>query len=196
MRRVSDLVHPAASLTSIVLALLPMVPIRCRNRTGLGGRARLGRSIHRGPCASVDVVLDRLDGVRQVAAGRWRARCPAHDGKNRNVLSIAECGDGTVLLKCFQGCPVCDVVRAVGLELTDLFPPADWQANGTHHVRPTGRPRTDWPAIIAACERDLILVKIVLEQVGRREPINDVDAVACQAAATRMLVLMTKARNG
>ena len=48
-----------------------------------------------------DTLLSRLDVVRQVGAGRWRARCPAHDGKNRDVLSIGEASDGTVLIKCF-----------------------------------------------------------------------------------------------
>jgi hypothetical protein len=145
---------------------------------------------------TADLLLDRLDSVHQVAAGRWRARCPAHDGKNRNVLSIAECGDGTVLVKCFNGCVAGDVVHALGLELSDLFPPADWRATGTHHARPAHRPRVDWPALVAACERDLTLVKIVLAQGARREPINDIDAAACQAAATRVLVLMSEARNG
>jgi hypothetical protein len=145
---------------------------------------------------TADVILSRLDAVHQVAHGRWRARCPAHDGKNRDVLSIGETSDGTVLVKCFHGCSAADVVGAVGLQLQDLFPRVEWQATGAHHVRPTRRPRVDWPALIVACERDLILVKIILAAVSRREPINDTDATACQAAATRCYQLIQEARNG
>lgn len=144
---------------------------------------------------SVETLLSRLDVVRQVGAGRWRARCPAHEGNNRDVLSIGETSAGTVIVKCFAGCAVTDVVRAVGLELQDLFPRVDWQASGTHHTRPR-RPRVDWPAAIAAGERDLLLVKIVLARIARREPVDDADAVACQAAATRVDALIRNARDG
>ena len=144
---------------------------------------------------TVDALLSKLEGVKQVAHGRWRARCPAHDGKNVNVLSIGETTDGTVLLKCFAGCTVTDVVGAVGLNLADLFPRIEWQSTGTHHARPR-RPRPDWPALIVACERDLLLVKIILETAGRRERINDTDATACQAGATRVYTLIQEARNG
>ena len=144
---------------------------------------------------TADALLHRLDAVRQVGPGRWRARCPAHDSTNRDVLSIAECGDGTTLVKCFYGCSASDVVGAVGLELADLFPRVEWQTTGTHHVRPR-RPRVDWPVLIAACERDLLLVKIVLSAIGRRESINDTDAAACQTAATRVYTLIQEARDG
>ena len=145
---------------------------------------------------TAEALLDRLDGVRQVAAGRWRASCPAHQGTNHDVLSIAETGDGTVLLKCFHGCAASDIVAAVGLQLSDLFPRVEWQATGVHHARPRRRPRVDWPALILACERDLIVCKILLNAVSNREPITDSDAIAASAAATRVLVLVQEARNG
>ncbi len=134
-------------------------------------------------------LLDRLDGVRQTGTGRWRARCPAHDGRNTQVLSISEGSDGTVLIKCFAGCSALAIVNAVGLELHDLFPRVEWQASGNHAPLPR-RPRVDWPALIGACERDLILVKIVLAMIGRGEPVNADDATACQVAATRVYQLI------
>jgi hypothetical protein len=141
-------------------------------------------------------LLDKLDGVRQVGHGRWRARCPSHDAKNPNVLSIGETTDGTTLLKCFHGCTAAEVVAAVGLELADLFPRVEWQSTGAHHARPSRRPRVDWPALIVACERDLLLAKIILASAGRREPITDTDAAACQEAATRVYALIQEARHG
>jgi hypothetical protein len=144
---------------------------------------------------TVDALLSRLEAVRPVSNGRWRARCPAHDGRNRDVLSIGETSDGTLLVKCFAGCSAADVVAALGMELHDLFPRVDWQSSGEHQRRPR-RPRVDWPAAILACERDLLLVKIVLAQIARRESVNDIDAAACQAAATRVYLLVQEARNG
>jgi hypothetical protein len=143
---------------------------------------------------TAEALLDRLDGVHQVGRGRWRARCPAHDGKNREVLSIGETTDGTVLVKCFHGCSAADVVAAVGLKLGDLFPRVDWQETGTHHARPR-RPRADWPALFAAVERDLILVKIMLSMIAERKLINDADADAAAAAAGRVYALIQEARH-
>lgn len=71
---------------------------------------------------TIDALLDRLDGVRQTGAGRFMARCPAHADRNPS-LSIRALDDGRVLLHCFAGCEVADVVGAVGLTISDLFPP-------------------------------------------------------------------------
>jgi hypothetical protein len=142
----------------------------------------------------VQALLDRLDAVHQVGAGRWRACCPAHDSQNRNVLSIAETTDGTVLIKCFHGCTADEVVRAVGLHLSDLFPRIDWQTTGAHYQRPR-RPRVDWSAVMAACERDLVLVCVALYRIGTGEPIKEADAKACREAAERMFALFDEARH-
>ena len=70
----------------------------------------------------VDLVLSRLDEPREVAPGRWRARCPAHGGKNRTTLAVTDGDDGRVLLHCFSDCDTEAVVHAIGLTLADLFP--------------------------------------------------------------------------
>jgi hypothetical protein len=145
---------------------------------------------------TAEALLAKLDGVRQVGAGRWRSRCPAHDGRNAQVLSIGETNDGTLLIKCFHGCSAVDVVHAVGLELHDLFPRVEWQSTGTHNPRPRRRPRVDWPALIVAVERDLLMLKIALEAIARGELIDEEDAEACQRAATRVYQLIQEARDG
>jgi hypothetical protein len=65
-------------------------------------------------------LLDRLQCVRQTAAGRWLARCPAHQDRSPS-LSIRALDDGRVLLHDFGGCETADVLAAVGLQLCDLF---------------------------------------------------------------------------
>lgn len=67
----------------------------------------------------VQQLLSRLEGVITTGKG-WRARCPAHGSKSAS-LSIAQGDNGTVLLHCFAGCQVHDVLTAVGLEVSDLF---------------------------------------------------------------------------
>jgi len=70
--------------------------------------------------SAAERVLDRLDRVRQMAPGRWMARCPAHEDKGPS-LSIRETDDGRVLVHCFSGCGATDVVASLGLSLSDLF---------------------------------------------------------------------------
>ena len=69
----------------------------------------------------VDLILSRLDRVKRVSGG-YMARCPVHDDKNPS-LSITEGDDGRVLLKCFAGCSTEEIVKALGLTMSDLFPP-------------------------------------------------------------------------
>ena len=68
----------------------------------------------------IDAVLGRLRGVRRSGEG-WVACCPAHDDEHAS-LSVGVQEDGRVLLHCFAGCDVVDVVAAMGLGMRDLFP--------------------------------------------------------------------------
>jgi hypothetical protein len=70
---------------------------------------------------TVETLLSRLDKVRRTGAGRWIARCPAHDDRTPS-LSIRELDDGRTLIHCFGGCSVADVLAAVGLDFDALFP--------------------------------------------------------------------------
>lgn len=58
--------------------------------------------------------------ARRTGPGRWQARCPAHPDKCPS-LSIAEGEDGRVLLHCFAGCALPEILAALGLTLRDLF---------------------------------------------------------------------------
>lgn len=72
---------------------------------------------------TADLLL-RFDRVRKSTARRnaWTCKCPAHEDRGPS-LSVAETDDGRILLHCFAGCDVVDVVAAVGLSIDDLFPP-------------------------------------------------------------------------
>jgi hypothetical protein len=144
----------------------------------------------------VDRLLDKLEGVRQVAHGRWRARCPAHDGKDPRALSIGEASDGTVLVKCFAGCGAAAITAALGLELSDLFPKINWRGRGGHHARPVRRPRVDWSALILAFEVDVLTLKVILTELEQGGCPSAPDRAAAAAAATRLYRAIQEARDG
>jgi DNA primase len=68
-------------------------------------------------------LISRLDKVKPSRSKprHWIARCPAHEDKSPS-LAIREMDDGRILLKCFCGCPTSDVLAALGLEFSDLYP--------------------------------------------------------------------------
>jgi DNA primase len=65
-------------------------------------------------------VLSRLQGVRKDGRG-WKALCPAHNDRKPS-LKVDEAEDGKVLLKCFAGCRTEDIVAAIGLNMSNLYP--------------------------------------------------------------------------
>jgi hypothetical protein len=84
--------------------------------------------------SQVDNLLSHLDKVKRTGKGNWIARCPAHLDKSPS-LTIRELDDGRVLLHCFVGCSVHEVLDAVGMDMAALFPPREIQ-----HGKPERRP--------------------------------------------------------
>jgi hypothetical protein len=103
-------------------------------------------------------LLARLEKARANGRDRWMACCPAH-GDSSPSLSIKEAEDGRVLVHCFAGCEVGDVVAAVGLTLADLFP------------KQPGRPGNHWrnERLRAALrhEQDVLTVALADLDAGR-----------------------------
>jgi len=84
--------------------------------------------------SQVDNLLSHLDKVKRTGDGKWAACCPSHDDKGPS-LTIRELDDGRVLVHCFAGCSVHEVLDAVGLDMAALFPPREIQ-NGKPERRP------------------------------------------------------------
>jgi putative DNA primase/helicase len=72
---------------------------------------------------SLESVLARLERAKPVSGG-FMARCPAHPDDTAS-LSVSAGNDGRVLLFCHAGCQVEDILRAVDLEMAELFPVLD-----------------------------------------------------------------------
>lgn len=68
-----------------------------------------------------DKLLNQLTKVKRTGPESWIACCPAHADKNPS-MTITEKDDGRVLVHCFAGCSVDEVLGAAGLTFDDLFP--------------------------------------------------------------------------
>ncbi|HEC32597.1 MAG TPA: hypothetical protein ENI41_08905, partial [Deltaproteobacteria bacterium] len=62
--------------------------------------------------------LLRLEKVKKYS-GYWMARCPAHDDRDPSLYVSEE--NGRIRVKCYAGCSTEEVLRALGLERSDLF---------------------------------------------------------------------------
>ncbi len=65
--------------------------------------------------------IARILDARPAGPNRWTAHCPAHDDRKPS-LSIREAGDGRTLIHCHAGCAPEQILKAMGLEMADLFP--------------------------------------------------------------------------
>ncbi|SPB18544.1 hypothetical protein NOV72_05744 [Caballeronia novacaledonica] len=133
-------------------------------------------------------LLARLEGVRQVAPGRWRAMCPAHAG-HRPALAISECADGTVLMHCFGGCGVAEIAAALEMNLADLFP-KDWRDDGDapdmHRVR--RMKHAFIPAqMLPALSIDLLEVAIIIGAILRRGSVTESEYARLLRSLARIL---------
>lgn len=70
---------------------------------------------------NIDTLLTRLESVRPTNKNQWKAKCPAHEDKNPS-LSVREVEDGRILIHCFAGCDVHNILASVNLEMRDLHP--------------------------------------------------------------------------
>ena len=71
----------------------------------------------------IDELITRLDGVKRTGPGRYIARCPVPDHNDKSPSLAITQVDEKILIHCFAGCSVSSVLDAVGLDMSDLFPP-------------------------------------------------------------------------
>jgi hypothetical protein len=120
-------------------------------------------------------LLDRLDHVRQSGPDRWVARCPAHDDRSPS-LSIRETDDGVTLFKCFAGCDATAVVHAVGLEISDLFPPrTDHHCGLVPRLPRSSRPSLTVHELVTLLRHSVTVVMLAVEQLASGQALSAED---------------------
>ena len=78
----------------------------------------------------VDNILARLEKVQPVGQDKWRAVCPVHGGKHRNLM-VSERPDRSVGVHCFVcGASGVDLMETLGMPVSEIFSP------DSNYVRP------------------------------------------------------------
>lgn len=135
--------------------------------------------------APIDRILALLPKAKPRQPGQYSACCPGPNHANGDrapSLSVRETPDGAVLLHCFAGCSVHEIVAALGLEMTDLFPPKE----------KTGREPTRYPRLLTAgqalelLEKEALLVAVAAGNVRRGVALTQADHDRLLQAAGRI----------
>jgi len=136
----------------------------------------------------VELLLSRLQKVKG-RNGSWTACCPAHNDKGPS-LAIRETDDGRILLHCFAGCETLNVVQAVGMDMTDLFPPdekrRDYPAEGKPRMKPAFY-ASDLMRILAF---EALVVSICASDMRRGKALTDGDNERLKVAQQRIEEVM------
>jgi hypothetical protein len=124
------------------------------------------------------VLLSRLEGVRRTGPDRWLAKCPAHDDRKPS-LAIRELNDGRILVHCFAGCGVHDVLTTAGLTFDALFPEC------LGEFKPERRP---FPAIdvLRAIEFEALLIATAASNLAQGIELSEVDRERLMLSAGRI----------
>lgn len=118
-------------------------------------------------------LIQRLAKVRG-RNGSWTACCPAHDDKGPS-LAVRELPDGRVLVHCFAGCETESVLGAVGMDMTDLFPPEEKRRQYTEHGKPSVKPAFYASDLMRVIAFEALVVQIVAFDIaaGKRPSEED-----------------------
>lgn len=129
----------------------------------------------------IDDVISRLDKPRKTSRDSWLACCPAHDDHSPS-LRIRLTDNGVVLLHCFAGCAVQDVLATIGLTFSSLYP-SDGRSLG--FIKGERRP---WSAhdVLEALAFEVLLVWNHAKQMSAGQPVSDADQSRLLIAAQRL----------
>lgn len=115
---------------------------------------------------SADILLQRLDKVKPTGRDRWIACCPAHGDKSPS-LSIREIDDRT-LIHCFGGCGAVEVLGAVGLDWSALYPPRD---PDTHRIKKA--PRVPYADALRCIANEVYVVLVCASRTEDGVPLSE-----------------------
>jgi len=118
----------------------------------------------------VENLISRLDKVKG-RNGSWTARCPAHEDKGPS-LAVRENEDGRILLHCFAGCETANVLGAIGMDMTDLFPPDEKRREYAVTGKPSMKPALFASDLMRIIHFEALVVQIVAFDIANNKMPN------------------------
>lgn len=118
---------------------------------------------------AIESFLNQLQKVRKRGAGKWSACCPVHNDRTPS-LTISD-DNGMVLIHCF-GCGASgnDVARALGVDISELFPPRDYSQYSQDDYLTEAKRRTYFSAaqVLEALQDDTLVVYLIADDIAKK----------------------------
>lgn len=130
--------------------------------------------------------LSKLDKVKPTGTMRWKACCPAHDDSTPS-LAVRELPDGRILIHCFAGCDVYEILKAVNMEIDDLFPEGVRPLTGKQDFYPAVRLPVPAQDILSLISQDAILVSVYAQDMANGQMLSPEGIKHLRAAAARII---------
>src|SRR5689334_9648540 len=111
---------------------------------------------------SFATLISGFEGVRRNRTGTYSGSSPANQDKSPS-LAIREADDGRLLVHCFAGCSVEEVLDACGLTFSDLYPDKP-----IPHAKSERRP-FPLPDVLRAISFECDVVVLYAARLGRGE---------------------------
>ncbi|SFK87409.1 CHC2 zinc finger [Nitrosomonas aestuarii] len=127
----------------------------------------------------IDHLLAQLLKIRQTGHNRWIACCPSHNDKSPS-LAIRD-DDGKILLNCFAGCSAYEIVSAVGMEISDLFP--EQREYSTQNISKNPFPAAD---VLRCIQVEALIVAMAASDIAKDIPLSDKQKNRLLIAAARI----------
>ena len=126
-----------------------------------------------------EAFISRLQKAKPLGPGRWIACCPAHEDRTPS-MTVRELEDGRVLVHCFGGCSVENILGAVGMSFDALFPdrsPDDYDP----------ALRCPFPAadVLSALRDEIQVLAIIAGDMERKRTISATDMARLELARQR-----------
>jgi len=113
-------------------------------------------------------ILSHFDKVRATSKnGSYNCLCPAHDDRSAS-LSIKICDDGRVLIHCFAGCDIQNILSSVGLTLDDIIP------QRIELLKPSGKAFNPF-AILKNMKDEALFVYMCAREIEQGNPLQQTD---------------------
>lgn len=132
----------------------------------------------------IDAILSRLDRVKG-RNGSFTACCPAHADRSPS-LAVRETEDGRILLHCFGGCSVEQILGAIGMHMTDLFP------DRVEYAKPE-RPRFYAADLLRVIAFETTVVMVAAYDLSKGKKLSEPDMRRLEVAHQRIQSAMEAA---
>jgi|Laugrespbdmm15dd_1035085.scaffolds.fasta_scaffold41965_2 hypothetical protein len=70
---------------------------------------------------NIHEIIGYFEKAYKSGENEYQCLCPAHNDKNAS-LGVKQLSDGRILINCFAGCGITDILGNVGLSLDDIVP--------------------------------------------------------------------------